>query len=195
MRPATRAGALAALLLLAAGCGEAAPPPAQQSAGAASPPAADTLRLEERCANPTDGYALSYPAGWQVNRGDVLPPCSLFDPEEIRVPRDSELPIEIGVAVDVEPVPFTRVSGETLGRRVVQREAAEIAGRPAVRLLSETTGEGLHPRGIRTYQVMVDLGGRTLAATAYEAGALPLEHKRRVVDAMMESLELLPPGA
>lgn len=76
------------------------------------------------------------------------------------------------------------------GRREISRERTTIDGRDAVRMESETTGDGLHPPGIRSYEYFVDLGGSTVIAVTYDAGNLPFEHKRRVLDAMMSTFDL-----
>ena len=105
-----------------------APAPAQ-TAGAA-------LDLTSRCTNDAGGYSIAYPAGWNVNRGDVVAPCTLFDPEPIEVPPYSEIPHDIAVQVGIDPVPFATLAGEVMGRRTISREETTVAGRNAVRVFT-----------------------------------------------------------
>lgn len=182
------------LALLAASCG----PPDADEAGNESAPAetaggpADHPALEGmvECLNDADEYAVRYPAGWHVNTGEVLGPCSLFDPAPIEIPMYSEIPHQIAVILDVEPVSFATVTGDVLGRRDLVRERTTVDGHEAMRIDGESTGEGLYDRGLRSYQYFVDLGERTMIATTYEGGSVPFERKRRILDAMMETMNL-----
>lgn len=154
--------------------------------GEAADPA---MEQTSECVNPTKGYAVLYPADWQVNTSDVVGPCTLFDPEPIEVPRGSEIPIDIAVMIDVEPVPIATLSGDVRGRRNLSRERTTVDGREAVRIEGESTGEGLYDRGQRSYQYFVDLGDSTMVAATYDAGSVPFERKRRILDAMMEMFD------
>jgi hypothetical protein len=142
------------------------------------------------CVNADDGYSVRYPSGWHVSAGPPFEPCSFFDPEPLELPVASEVPAELAVTISMEPIDFATATGETLGGRNFAREPISIAGRQALRIEGETTGDGLYDRGIRSYQYFVDLGDRTLIATTYGAGPLPFERKREALDAMMRSLVL-----
>lgn len=160
-------------------------------------PATDTDRRDTdmamakttACVNRVEGYVVQYPAGWHVNNGDILSPCAAFDPDPVEIPRASELPLEIAIVIDFEPVSFATLTGEVLGRRDLVRQVTMVDGREGVRIESETTGEGLHERGIRMYQYFVNLGDTTMVAATYDAGPLPFERKRRILDAMMTAFE------
>lgn len=190
-------GALLALTFGAAACERPAPSdrPTRDTApetatGVAADPA---MEQTTECVNRIEGYMVEYPATWHVNTGEILGPCSLFDPDPIEVPRDSEIPLEIAITIDFEPVPFATLTGEVLGRRDLSREQTTVDGREAMRIECESTGEGLHDPGIRSYQYFVDLGDTTMIATTYGAGSLPLERKRRILDAMMARLDFRQP--
>ena len=191
-------GALLALALSAAACER--PDPVERPAeGTSSEPVGSVavdpaMARTAECAGNANGYAVAYPATWHVNTGEILGLCSLFDPDPIEVPRDSEIPIEFAVAIGFQPVPFPTLTGDVLGRRVLSRQPIKVDGRDAMRIESESTGEGLHDAGIRSYQYFVDLGDTTLIATTYGAGSLPLERKRRILDAMMAMLDFREPG-
>jgi hypothetical protein len=146
------------------------------------------------CIDRTEGYAVRYPADWHVNTGDMLGPCALFDPAPIEVPVASELPLEIAIAIGFEPVPFETLAGEVLGRRILSREPTTVDGREAMRIEGESTGEGLHDRGIRSYQYVVDLGDTSMIAVTYDVGEPAFERKRQVLDAMMATLDFRQPG-
>jgi hypothetical protein len=152
------------------------------------------LAMTNVCLNRTEGYAIGYPAGWHVNTDEVVGACALFDVDPIRIPTESELPLEIAITVGFEAGPFAMLSGDVLGRRILSREPAAVDGREAIRIEAETTGEGLHDRGIRSYQYLVDLGDTTMVAATYDVGELSFERKRVVLDAMMATFDFRQPG-
>lgn len=152
-----------------------------------------------RCVAPAgprsgDGYSIGYPEGWHVNTPEIVAPCSLFDSEPLEVPMDSEIPIEIAITIGIESVPYDTMTGDVMGRRDLSRERTRIDGREAMRVRAETTGEGLYDAGIGSYHYSVDLGEETLIATTFDAGPLPFDRKRAVLDAMMSSLRFGEPG-
>lgn len=174
--------ALAVLAVsLSTGCGR--PDAAREDEGTAP---------DTECVDRSRGFSVSYPAGWHVNAADVLPPCSLFHPEPFDVPVNSEVPIDIAVLLDIEPIKFETAVHEDAGRRDLSLEETTVDGREAVRIEGETTGEGLHDRGIRLYQYFVNLGDSTMLAVTYDAGPVPFTEKRRVLDSIMSSVEFLP---
>lgn len=66
-------------------------------------------------------------------------------------------------------------------------------GRRAIVAELEATGEGLHDRGHRSYSYFVDLTAGTLIATTHRVDAPgwpSYEERRRILDAMMQSLAL-----
>lgn len=167
-----------------------APPAAPTEEHAAIDPA---MEQTSECINRVEGFADEYPADWHVNTDQVFGPCMLFDPESVEVPPASELPLEIAIRIGFEPVPFARLTGEVLGRRELTRERTTVDGREALRMESETTGEGLHDRGIRMYQYYVDLGDTTLVAATHAVGGLSFERKRRILEAMMATFDFREP--
>ena len=188
-----------ALALSAAACER--PDPAEQPTEETSSVLAGDVTVDPamartaECADSANGYAVAYPATWHTNTGEILSPCSLFDPDPIEVPRDSEIPIEFAIAIGFQPIPCATLTGDMLGRRVLSRQPTRVDGRGAMRIESESTGEGLYDAGIRSYQYFVDLGDTTLIATTYGSGSLPLERKRRILDAMMATLDFRQPGS
>lgn len=172
----------------AGGDGNSMEPPAD-TAGAV--PEKVAVELSAECVDQRNGYTVRYPEGWQVNSGEVMSPCSLFDPEVIQVPRDSEIPIDIAIMLDIESVAFDTLAGDVLGRRDLGRDSMRVDGREAIRIDAESTGEGLHDAGTRSYHYFVNLGESTFVGTTYDAGRIPFERKRRLLDGMMASLRFL----
>lgn len=147
-----------------------------------------TLAAMRACENADAGYTVRYPAAWHAHDGEVVAPCSLFHPEPFEVPAFSEVPMEIAISISQQPVPFDSVLTGDRGRRDLSREPTRVGGRQAMRIHSETTGEGLYDAGIRYYHYLVDVGDGTLTATTYDVGSPTFERKRAVLDAMMETL-------
>lgn len=144
------------------------------------------------CDNRVAGVRLVYPANWHANTGDAPPACSLFHPEPVNplLMRGGEVPSEIAIVIVRDTVPFERATAIPRGEMWLARERSVVAGHEAER--SEIIpGDGLLARGDRTYRYHVDLGGETLIASTRDAGDLPFEQKRRVLDEMMLRLELI----
>jgi len=139
------------------------------------------------CTNEETGYRVDYPAAWHTNRGDVMPACSLFDPQPIEIAPATELPHDIAVAIRHEPVAFQQIV-EAPGRREVSREDTEVDGRPAIRLESLAEEPAMLPPGTRSYRYFVDLNGATLVAAAHDLGEPDFTTKRQTLDRIMGSL-------
>jgi hypothetical protein len=182
---------LALLLVFVAGC-----PAEERPADPPGPPAVPDQTTEPgevemaRCTNATVGYEIAFPAEWETNTGEVMPECSLFDPEPIRVEPATELPYDIAVSIREEPIAFETFTGEMRGRRELTRENTTVGGRRAARMESESTGEGLLPEGIRSYQYIVDLGGSVLLLSTHDIGYPPYHQTVRVLDDMARTLRL-----
>lgn len=154
---------VAIVCLLAAACTDPAPPVSTPLPGPA-PQAARSLT--QRCTNERHGFSVSYPAGWSTNDGSVLPACSVFDPSPVQLPRESEIPFELAVVIGVENTPFNPAVRSSQWERVISSQRLTVAGRNALRVESEATGEGLAERGMQSVRYVVDLGSRrTLVAT------------------------------
>jgi hypothetical protein len=145
--------------------------------------------LPQRCTNAA-GFSISYPAGWHTNSGAVIPACSTFDPQPIDIPRDSEIPFGIAVFIDVEQVEFEQLARSNDFETILSSERMTVAGRDAIRVEAESTGQGLADRGMRTFRYSIDLGGgRTLIASTHSASP-DYESNKRVLAEMIETLEL-----
>lgn len=143
------------------------------------------------CDNHDTGYRVQHPQDWKTNDGDVLPLCSLFDPDDVDVERGTEIPFSVAVVVRVEPVPLSRAAEEGRAEEEIGRDETRIAGRDAVRREVESTGEALRPAGLRSTLWLVSFGDdETLIAATHDAGSVEYDQKQQVLDRMVASLEL-----
>lgn len=147
--------------------------------------------LGQACTNPEAGYSLEFPEGWSTNEPSAVPSCRYFHPRPFEVPQHTEV-FDLAVSVRVDEVPFTEVAseGDSLADREISREEAAVAGRQAVRVEAESTDGGLLPEGVHSYRYHLDLGERTLTAATQDVGDLDYEMNKRVLDRMMETLDL-----
>lgn len=149
-----------------------------------------TDALTQTCTNTEAGYSIDYPAGWSTNAGDVAPPCRYFHPQPFDVPEATEV-FGLAVTIDVEEVPFDVVAApDKLAEQDLDREETTVAGRPAVRVETVSTGEALLPEGVRSYQYAVDLGDSTLIAVTRDVEGLDYAGNRHILDQMVAGIEL-----
>lgn len=162
------------------GCGTGAPP-ADHASG----------DLSQRCTHSGQGFSVSYPAGWTTNGGEVVPACTAFDPDPFEIPRNSEMPFDIAVVIDVEDAPYETITESSRWERIVSDEPVTVDGRNARRVEAESTGEGLGPAGMRSLRYVVDLGnGRSLVATTHDVAGTDYQRNREILDRMMASIDL-----
>jgi hypothetical protein len=183
-------GAGVALLVVAgaAGCRADRPERAAEDApGAADPPPMTY------CDNVEYGFRVAHPADWHTNSGDVLPPCTVFDPEPIEIPVATELPYDLAISITREPVELAELTRDDAWQSVAFTEPTTIDGRRAVRMEIEATGEGLRDAGGLTYRYVVELDAGVLIAATHDVGTLPYEEKRQVLDRMMGTLQMTGP--
>lgn len=182
--------AAAALLLAASACGGSSEgePETVTTETETETEASGGDELAERCENPDAGYAVRYPAGWHTNDGSVTAPCSFFHPEPFELPEASEPP-PLAVSISREPIALADLAGESPATRVLASEEVEVAGRPALRRETESTGDGLLPAGVRSLEYLVDLDGETLVAATRSHGGLAFERNGEVLQEMMATLE------
>lgn len=170
-------------------------PTAEQTAQSTTRPTAESPGPAQdwaTCESAEAGYNVDYPAGWETNSGDVLPPCSLFDPESAETEAGTEISTDIAVAITVQPVSLEEIrSGDSLGQTTLQEREETLNGRAAVRSEQESTGEGLYPPGLVSTQWLVSANGETISASTYDSGEMPYGEKQDILDEMIASLEVL----
>lgn len=188
-RPRTLPPLLLALLL--AGCPEPGVPAAPVEEPAQDPGVDVPAQPEPEwhsCTNPVAGYTVSFPGNWHTNDGDVMAPCSLFDPQPIQIDPATEIPADIAVVIRLEEIDFESVASLAPGQEEMLREGMTVDGRTAQRVEVRLIEDQLRPAGTRTYQVIVDMNGQTLIAEATDIGQPPYEERRSTLDEMMETL-------
>jgi hypothetical protein len=140
------------------------------------------------CLNPEYGFQIDYPLDWEANPGDVMAPCSLFDPAPIEVQEGTEIPRDIAVAIRVEPTSLAEITQAPQGATVLNERETTVDGHRALQRHVEGTGELLLPEGVRAYRYYVGGVDWTLVAVTHDVGDVPFETKRRILDEMIESL-------
>jgi hypothetical protein len=204
----------AALLAFAAACGEGseegAPAghtsPDQTSAIPTTPPSS-TPRVTTTTASPLPGgdlmrcespagFAISAPASWHSNEGDVVPRCGQFNPDPFEVPRGTDERVA-AIVVYRERVDYA-TAARPKEDRDEDRFITTVDGRQAVRLSFTTTGEGLYPSGIPVTRYFVDVwptGGDPATLVADTLGTEPFDHERNtvVLDRMVQTLDITDP--
>ena len=121
----------------------------------------------------------------------MIPACSAFDPEPFEIPHDSEMPFEIAVVIGVQQRRAEEMTQPTMWDRIVSSQRLTIDGRPAWRIESEATGEGLAPPGMRSLHYAIDLGdGRSLLASTHDTSPATYQRNKEVLARMVQSLNL-----
>jgi hypothetical protein len=150
-----------------------------------------------RCENATFGYAVNTPPGWFGNEAvtpddpelNPIPACQYFGEQPFEVSPNAGLPPTVAISFSRQadaPPPSD-------GAIVLSTDEATVAGRPATVRETEGTGDNaFFGAGDRAYEYLVSLpdGDVLSVSTTADADGDYEEHKR-VLDLMMESLELI----
>lgn len=112
------------------------------------------------CTNERLGYALGYPADWYSPALSAESECTFFDPTPIQLPEASDV---FGAELEVAPAQqsYRRLVQSLEDERfeeVLERREATLSGRPAVKVVTRATGEGLLDRGTESATYVVDRG-------------------------------------
>lgn len=185
-------GSLFTILVLAlAGCGGS--EERDETPEDAAPPTAAAEPAGQVCENRIRGLAIRYPAGWHTDALRVGEACQAFHPEPFQIRDGTDC---CPWALEARPIrePFERVLAGYLDERyyrLLAREELEAAGRPAVRVEVEATGEGLYERGTRTYAYLIDRDGETFVVqTIAYPGNEQYEAWRTIADEATTTLRL-----
>ena len=156
-----------------------------------SPSSAGTLR----CDNPELGYSVEYPAEWYANEAveageppsDPIAACQYFSEVPVELTPNAGVPLSVAIQFDREPE-ATPPGGDVISSRDVT-----VAGRPAMVREVAAVGDGpFLAEGDRIYEYLVELEeGDVLFASTDSTRFGDYESHRDVLDAMMETLELL----
>lgn len=167
-----------------------------------TPPALDsTSPMPSRpdlrtCTSEADGYAVEHPADWHVASGSTEERCRWFHPRPIS---PGMLQDVRGVAIRLRLEAHDLAEVERIERgaaaEVLDREERTVGGRPALRQEVVAGGQGLLPEGTRETQWLVDLGHRTMIASASEAATEgSYQDNVAVLDALVQSLRRVEPA-
>lgn len=149
--------------------------------------------LSTRCELPADdapeveSVTFAVPDGWQVEDGN----CEFFDPTQDELPEDTEAGTALGVRVTDTPYAEANTFEEL---RVDGRWAGARSGYQAVRVLGESTGQGLRPEGepVLLYLVDLDAGtdesGGTLVMSAGPSNGASFELAAEALDRIAQSI-------
>ena len=142
----------------------------------------------DECANPEDGYRLSFPDAWYTNTaiGDV-PACSWFTPEFFRVAEPGEVPDEIWISLGV----MEGVLGYIGTTEIYFDETVTIDGLEVRRVEYNPNPSGDPGYRAYHYRIIPDEGaeGPTFVAGTDTDIADDYQLARAVLDRIMASLE------
>lgn len=163
------------------------PQPTSEAAIAEAAAKAAALFTEpDVCANPEDGYVLSFPDAWYTNTatGDV-PACSWFTPSFFEVTTPGVTPEAIWISINV----FDGQTGYTSLTEIFLNEQLEIGGRDAFRV--EFNPNSTADPDYRGYHYVIPLGenGPTLSAGTSTDQADDYLLAKAVLDRIMSSFE------
>lgn len=205
---------LTAGALALAGCTtDEAPDEAGSPAGTASPdtpsetaaPTTSPSPTSTPTPSPTDGVAameftpceaqeftIAHPVDWQTNDpGGLVAACRVFHPGPVDLPDEpQDISLHWAASLHIDNVPFEEVTGAEPTGEVLSSRDTTVAGRDARVSEVRSSGEALAPEEALRYGYAVDLGGRTLFAHTYSVGETDYERDKRVLDRMVEGLEL-----
>jgi hypothetical protein len=146
----------------------------------------------QTCRNDADAYTARYPRDWHVNDPDPdLGACRFFHPKPFTVPKQTEA-TEIAISISAERAEVDEAAPreDTEFERVRKREDRTVDGRPAVRLKTEATGQGLYDAGTREVRWVVDRGEDILILTTTSAADADFAESVEVLDGIAASLDV-----
>ena len=143
------------------------------------------------CANERVGYAVGYPGDWYSPALSAESECTFFDPTPIHLPESSDV---FGATLEVAPAQeeyeaVVEDLGAAQGVVVQERRELTVAGRPAVRVVSQGDGENTE-----TATYVVDRGREPplLLRTVNEPNS-NWEERLRILDEAARTLILFEP--
>lgn len=141
------------------------------------------------CRDAELGYEVQYPQGWQTNNGEVMPACRLFDPDDVAVEPQTEVPFDIAITMHGSSAPLEVFRTPNRASEVVSSWEATVDGHEAVVVELRATGDAMLPEGVHTYLYAVELGDQRLVAATHESGTPAHDDTRQVLDELMAGLE------
>lgn len=163
-------------------------------------PSAEVFPGGSRCTNETFGFTVGYPAGWWANEEIVpdepeltpIPACLYFAEEPVELRPNAGLPPAIAITVGLAEEPLGDAPPPY---EVVETRETTVDGRQATVEEIEMTDDAapFFAAGDRSYGYRIGLpNGETLVVgTASTATLGDFESHKRILDQMMETLELI----
>jgi hypothetical protein len=163
------------------------PSPSETATETPETPADGTLG--KTCSNKQIGYTISYPADWETNSGNVVEACQVFDPDVPQLPENSET-FDEAVFIRLAQAPFEQITAKGIGQTELLRQKASLKKDTALVIEAESTGQGLLPKGIRSYSYFIEMGNETLIAETFDVEGQDYQRNKAILDQMMQTLEL-----
>ena len=162
------------------------------SPAAAGPATVSLPQGWQRCVNTAENYSISYPGGWHTTQIRPEEVCAQSHPDPFVIPPESEYPL---TALNVRRVTALPSRSDTDFERTLLWQRTTVAGRPAVRFETASTGAGLDPEGTRRYGYALRLGHALISVhTAVAPGEARYAAWRKVVDRAVRTLTAATPA-
>jgi hypothetical protein len=180
-------------LAMAAGGGPAAAGPVTVAGDHAAPAQASLPRGWQRCVNTAENYSIGYPGDWYTTQIRPEEVCAQIHPDRFVIPQESEYPL---TALNVRRVTSLPSRSDTEFERTLLWQRTTVAGRPAVRFETASTGAGMDLEGTRRYGYAIRLGHALISVhTAAAPGETRYAAWREVVNRAARTLTAAtPPG-
>jgi hypothetical protein len=180
-------------LAMAAGGGPATAGPVTVAAEHAAPGKASLPRGWQRCVNTAENYSIGYPGDWYTTQIRPEEVCAQIHPDPFVIPPESEYPL---TALNVRRVTALPSRSSTEFERTLLWQRTTVAGRPAVRFETASTGAGMDPKGTRRYGYTFRLDHALISVhTAAAPGETRYAAWRKVVNRAARTLTAAtPPG-
>jgi hypothetical protein len=182
-----------ALAMAAGGAPAAAGPVTGAGAGHAAPAQVSLPTGWQRCVNTAENYSIGYPGDWYTTQIRPEEVCAQVHPDRFVIPLESEYPL---TALNVQRVTALPSRSSTEFERTMLWQRTTVAGRPAVRFETVSTGAGMDLEGTRRYGYAIRLGHALISVhTAAEPGETRYADWRKVVNRAVRTLTTAtPPG-
>ncbi|MEC4804362.1 MAG: hypothetical protein SAJ12_14850 [Jaaginema sp. PMC 1079.18] len=153
-----------------------------------SPPSPTNGELSQICTNKQIGYSINYPGDWETNSGNVVEACQVFDPDVPQLPEATET-FDEAVFIRIAPISLEKITTKGSGQTELSREKADLSNdKTAVVIEAESTGQGLLPKGLKSYRYYMEMGEETLIAETFDVEKQDYERNKEVLDQMMQTL-------
>jgi hypothetical protein len=155
--------------------------------------------LSQTCTNEQIGYTVQYPQKWVTNSPKIAGKCHYFGKQPFQVePYKKNVFISIQMENDSLQKYRTTKNRDNnknnLGSKKLYRNTTTISDRQTIVTEVEGTGKVMLRQGIKMYIYQVDMGDRTLVARTYEIPSQNYHRNKKIMDAMMDSLEIKAPS-